>query len=126
MTSVGFAKPYGACALDFDTSHSNISEGVTTTPPHSTMTSAQEGDKPHSAQNEPLLVEDLLQKCQTLLNEVQDFWSFLVQCKKEHTVEIRQFRNSVQSELKSISKVCSLISHPQPCYVQRLICLKSC
>ena len=54
-------------------------------------------------------VDALLAKCHELLNELECFCKFLVQQKKEHTVELRQFRNSVASELKSLERVCS---HP--------------
>ncbi|KAI9875218.1 MAG: hypothetical protein M1830_008734 [Pleopsidium flavum] len=58
-----------------------------------------------STQDETVLVEDLLRNCQGLLKELEDFRTFLVQQKKDRTVEIRQFKNSVQSELKSLAKL---------------------
>jgi len=64
-----------------------------------------DGDDARLAHDETVMVEDLVQKCHGLLKELEDFRTFLVQRKKEHTVEIRQFRNSVQSELKSLAKV---------------------
>ena len=51
-------------------------------------------------------VDELLAKCHDLLSELEDFQKFLVEQKKEHVVEIRQFRNSVASELKSLERVC--------------------
>ena len=51
-------------------------------------------------------VDTLLAKCHELLGELEDFRKFLVEQKKEHTVELRQFRNSVTSELKSLERVC--------------------
>lgn len=72
-----------------------------------------DGDPTHSAQSDTVRVEDLLRKCHALLNELEAFRTFLVQRKKEHTVEIRQFRNSVQSELKSLEKVRPLTSAPE-------------
>ena len=69
----------------------------------STMGDAND-DVVHSAR-ENMLVEDLLRNCHNLLHELEEFRTFLTQHKKEHTVEIRQFRNSVQSELKSLEKV---------------------
>lgn len=50
-------------------------------------------------------VDELLAGCHDLLKELEDFQKFLVVQKKEHVVEIRQFRNSVVSELKSLEKV---------------------
>ena len=60
--------------------------------------------------NDTVRVEDLLRNCHALLKELEAFRTFLVQCRKEATVEIRQFRNSVQSELKSLEKVRSRTS----------------
>lgn len=51
------------------------------------------------------MVEDLLQKCHDLLNELEGFKTFLQEQKKENAVELRQFCNSVASELKSLEKV---------------------
>ncbi|MCJ1431296.1 hypothetical protein MMC27_000647 [Xylographa pallens] len=47
----------------------------------------------------------LLTKCHELLDELEKFQTFLLQEKKEHTVQLRQFRNSVFSELKSLEKL---------------------
>ncbi|MCJ1403716.1 hypothetical protein MMC11_006939 [Xylographa trunciseda] len=47
----------------------------------------------------------LLTKCHELLDELEKFQAFLLQEKKEHTVQLRQFRNSVVSELKSLEKL---------------------
>ena len=52
-----------------------------------------------------ITVDELLDKCHALLNELEQFRVFLVERKKEHTIEIRQFRNSVVSELKSLERV---------------------
>ena len=54
--------------------------------------------------------DQLLAQCRDLLSELEDFQKFLVEQKKEHVVEIRQFRNSVASELKSLERVCT------PCF----------
>ncbi|MCJ1247738.1 hypothetical protein MMC30_004953 [Trapelia coarctata] len=50
-------------------------------------------------------VDELLAKCHDLLNELEDFQKFLVEQKKEQVVEIRQFRNSVASEIKSLERL---------------------
>ena len=50
-------------------------------------------------------VDDLLARCHNLLNELEQFQTYLVERKKEHTVELRHFRNSVLSELKSLERV---------------------
>jgi len=71
----------------------------------------REGELTTPAHTDTVRVEDLLRNCHVLLNELEAFRSFLVQRKKEHTVEIRQFRNSIQSELKSLEKVRSLPSY---------------
>ena len=49
--------------------------------------------------------DSLLAKCYELLDELEKFQAFLSQEKKEHTVQLRQFRNSVISERKSLEKV---------------------
>ncbi len=72
--------------------------------------------RPH-VQKDTVRVEDLLHNCHALLNELEAFRTFLVQRRKEHTVEIRQFRNSVQAELKSLEKVSTLIS---PFFARRI------
>ena len=53
-------------------------------------------------------VDGLLAQCHDLLKELEQFQAFLVERKKEHTVELRQFRNSVTSELRSLERVCKL------------------
>lgn len=49
--------------------------------------------------------EQLLQKCHHLLSELEELQAFITERKKEHAVDIRQFQNSVRSELKSLEKV---------------------
>ena len=71
-----------------------------------------DGQLIHPVQDDTIGVEDLLRNCHALLHELEAFRTFLVERKKQHTVEIRQFRNSVQSELKSLEKVRSLTTHP--------------
>ena len=56
-----------------------------------------------------VLVGDLLKRCRDLLDELEEFKSFLVEQKKENAVELRQFYNSVASELKSLEKVCGFL-----------------
>ena len=53
------------------------------------------------------LAEDLLARCRTLLNELEDFGTFVLEQKLEHepAVEIRKFQTSVATELKSLEKV---------------------
>ena len=55
------------------------------------------------------ILEDLLAKCYDLLEELEQFREFLVKRNKEQTVELRPFRNSIQSELKSLERVGSRI-----------------
>ena len=52
-----------------------------------------------------ILVEDLIAKCHTLLNELEEFRSFITDRRQEHAVDIRQFHTPVISELKSLQKV---------------------
>jgi hypothetical protein len=66
-----------------------------------------------SAQLEDLNVEDigvrlrddLLQQCQVLLNELEEFQQYLVKQKKDSGVELRHFKNSVRAEANSLEKV---------------------
>ena len=62
-------------------------------------------ETPRIAADGAILVEDLLKRCHDLLNELAQFRTFLVESKKQIAVEIRQFHNSVRSELKSLEKV---------------------
>lgn len=48
---------------------------------------------------------DLLERCETLCDELDQFQQYLVEHKKDKDVELRHFRNSVQAELKLIQKV---------------------
>ncbi|MCJ1393200.1 hypothetical protein MMC18_006072 [Xylographa bjoerkii] len=68
------------------------------------MTSLPVNDEA-GAQLPVISADALLTKCHELLNELERFQAFLVQEKKEHTVQLRQFRNSVISELKSLEKL---------------------
>lgn len=53
-----------------------------------------------------VIAEDLLGQCHQLLSELEEFHAFLTQRRKEQIVDIRQFHNSVRSELKSLERVC--------------------
>ncbi|KAI9816771.1 MAG: hypothetical protein M1827_001416 [Pycnora praestabilis] len=49
--------------------------------------------------------EDLLEQCQVLLRELEVFREYLVTRRKEKGVDLGPFRNSVQSELKSLERL---------------------
>ena len=51
------------------------------------------------------LREDLLQQCQVLLSELEEFQQYLVKQKKDSGVELRHFKNSVRTEVNSLEKV---------------------
>ncbi|KAI4168397.1 MAG: hypothetical protein LQ343_006406 [Gyalolechia ehrenbergii] len=51
------------------------------------------------------LAEDLLKGCHELLNELQTFQKYLEEQKREHTVEVKPFRNSITAELKSLERL---------------------
>ena len=70
------------------------------------MSDPEREEQQSSSENSTILVEHLLTRCHDLLNELEEFTAFLVEHKKENAVELRQFRNSVASELKSLEKVC--------------------
>lgn len=53
-----------------------------------------------------VIAEDLLRQCHQLLSELEEFRTFLTARRKEQIVDIRQFHNSVRSELKSLERVC--------------------
>lgn len=73
------------------------------------MSDAEGEEKQPSPADNTVLVEDLLERCHDLLKELEEFKAFLVEQKKENAVELRQFCNSVASELKSLEKVCGLL-----------------
>lgn len=70
-----------------------------------TMSDAEAVQQQQSSADNTVLVEDLLRRCHDLLNELEGFKTFLQEQKKENAVELRQFCNSVASELKSLEKV---------------------
>lgn len=70
-----------------------------------TMSDAEGVQQQQSSADNTGLVEDLLKRCHDLLNELEGFKTFLQEQKKEHAVELRQFCNSVASELESLKKV---------------------
>lgn len=51
------------------------------------------------------LAADLLGRCEALLGEVETFQQFLVEQKRENTVEIRHFKSNLKAECKSLEKV---------------------
>jgi hypothetical protein len=52
---------------------------------------------------------DLLQQCQCLLDELEQFQEYLVEQKKESSIELRNFKNTVKAEFNSLEKVCHVI-----------------
>ena len=59
-----------------------------------------------------VIAEELLGQCYQLLSELEEFQTFLTERRKEQIVDIRQFHNSVRSELKSLERVCKPSRHP--------------
>lgn len=55
----------------------------------------------------PPTASDLLQRCQTLLNELETFKEYLKSRKQDHQVEIAHFRNTVKSELRTLQRLTS-------------------
>ncbi|MCJ1478812.1 hypothetical protein MMC13_007496 [Lambiella insularis] len=54
----------------------------------------------------PVVCADaLLVECHKLLNELEEFQAFLTEQKKDHTADLRQFRSSVNSELRSLERL---------------------
>ena len=81
---------------DVEKSNSEESRSLSDSVPTETSSTLADGT---------ILVEDLLKKCEDLLDELDQFRTFLVESKKQNAVEIRQFHNSVLSELKSLERV---------------------
>lgn len=57
--------------------------------------------------NAPPTAADLLQRCQTLLSELETFKEYLKSRKQDHQVEIAHFRNTVKSELRTLQRLTS-------------------
>lgn len=55
----------------------------------------------------PPTAADLLQRCQTLLSELETFKEYLKSRKQDHQVEIAHFRNTVKSELRTLQRFTS-------------------
>jgi hypothetical protein len=62
----------------------------------------------------PPTASDLLQRCQTLLNELETFKEYLKSRKQDHQVEIAHFRNTVKSELRTLQRLTSAQTPSQP------------
>lgn len=78
------------------------------------MSDAAGGEQQPSSADNTVLVGDLLQRCRDLLDELGEFKTFLVEQKKDNAVELRQFYNSVASELKSLEKVSGFLTMAVP------------
>lgn len=89
----GFQRPN---KLDGDMANLTLSE--TTTPVDSSTGDGEEID----AQK---LASDMQQRCQTLLQELEQFQAHLKQKKKQNDVELRTFKTGLQAEMKLIDKV---------------------
>ncbi|EER38863.1 predicted protein [Histoplasma capsulatum H143] len=59
-------------------------------------------------QTSKALAASLLEDCNTLLSEITFLQSHLVAIDKPNTIELRQFKSFVQSELKSLNKLAEL------------------
>ncbi|KAG9230072.1 hypothetical protein BJ875DRAFT_473224 [Amylocarpus encephaloides] len=51
------------------------------------------------------LASEMQERCRTLLSELEEFSQYLKAQRKENTVELRTFRNGLQSEMKLIDKL---------------------
>lgn len=69
---------------------------------HANSNTSVEGQRPKGI----VIAEELLAQCHQLLSELEEFRLFLTERRKEQIVDIRQFHNSVRSELKSLERVC--------------------
>lgn len=55
------------------------------------------------------LALDMQAKCRLLLEELEQFQTYLKEQKRERNVEIRTFKGGLQAEMKLIDKVCTFI-----------------
>ncbi|KAL8940503.1 MAG: hypothetical protein Q9216_002790 [Gyalolechia sp. 2 TL-2023] len=78
---------------------STIEDDTRETSVHSDRTSS------HGGGDGTELAEDLLKGCHALLNELQSFQQYLEEQKRENTVEVKPFRNSITAELKSLERL---------------------
>jgi len=51
----------------------------------------------------------LQKQCRTLLNELEEYQAYLKHKRVENNVEVRQFKNSITSEMKLLDKVSHFI-----------------
>ena len=65
----------------------------------------QKYDPSENAENTLLLAKDLLERCQTLVDEVKQLQSFLISQRKENSIDVRAFQSHVNAELRSLEKV---------------------
>ena len=54
---------------------------------------------------ETITIDSLLERCHSLLDEIQRFQEYLVQHRKDKEVDVRHFQNAIVSEQKSLDKV---------------------
>jgi hypothetical protein len=62
----------------------------------------------------PPTASDLLQRCQTLLSELETFKEYLKSRKQDHQVEIAHFRNTVKSELRTLQRLTAASTPAKP------------
>ncbi len=80
-----------------------------TSPPQQlkeTSDPCSDGDGDHLPLSTPT-IDELQERCRTLLKEVQVFAEYLKEQKLEHAVELAPIRNAVQSELNTLHKYAS-------------------
>ncbi|GAB7354200.1 hypothetical protein MBLNU459_g4749t1 [Dothideomycetes sp. NU459] len=65
-----------------------------------------------SSSSAPPTLDQLLERCTTLISELEDFKQYLKGRRQEHTVEIAHFRNTVKSELRTLQRLCD-VDHDQ-------------
>ncbi|KAI4258615.1 MAG: hypothetical protein LQ352_001150 [Teloschistes flavicans] len=51
------------------------------------------------------IAKDLVKRCHELLNELKAFHTYIKECRREHTVEVKPFLNTVTAELRSLEKL---------------------
>jgi hypothetical protein len=73
---------------------------------HDTINTNMAGTEPNESATETERdASDLRQRCQLLLDELEQLQLYLKQQKKENSVELKSFKNLVQAEVKLLDRV---------------------
>lgn len=68
---------------------------------------ASEGDKPFDTWDGHQICSDILQKCQNLLDEIEQLQTYISNNKRYAPIELRRFQGTVKAEMQFVKKVYS-------------------